>query len=311
MAYPIEKKLVVAVSGTALFDLKEESEVFATQGVEAFREYQLGRISQPLKPGQAFPFIRRLLKINEVYKSARPVEVVLMSRNSPETGQRVFASIQQHGLDITRAAFTSGLDPCRYMSAFNVSLFLSLERQQVEDAIKAGQPAGVILPGEVEDDPSDSELRVAFDFDGVVADDSAERVYQESDNLSLYHQHEVAKRNDPLPAGPLQDFFKKLAFFQKLEQKRCSEDPSARRVLRTAIVTARNAPAHDRAINTLKHWNVDVDEMLLLGGIEKARVLKVLRPHLFLDDQMGHLKGDLTGTALVHVPFGVAGIAPS
>jgi 5'-nucleotidase len=233
------------------------------------------------------------------------VEVVLLSKNSPETGQRVFNSIREFGLDISRAAFTSGRNPCSYIPAYNVSLFLSTSRDDVNEAISQNFPAGVILKSIVHDDENDAELRVAFDFDGVLVDDSAEKVFQQSQQLDLYFQHETQHKNEPIKPGLLKDFFQKLAFFQKLESKKAESDSSYRKILRTAIVTARNAPAHDRAINTLKSWNVEVDEMFLLGGIEKKRILEILKPHLFIDDQMGHLDKRMEDVTLVHIPFGI------
>lgn len=305
MAYPIDKKLVVGVSTTALFDLETEDRIFHEEGVAAYKKYQSEAKNKPLEKGLAFPFIRRFLNINSIYTDQKPVEVVLLSKNSPETGQRVFNSIREFGLDISRAAFTSGKNPCVYMPAYNISLFLSTNRSDVDEAIALNFPAGVILKSIVHDDPKDTELRVAFDFDGVLADDSAEKVFQQTQQLGLYFDHETSHKDEPIRPGLLQDFFQKLSFFQKLESKKRDKDPAYQKILRTAIVTARNAPAHDRAINTLKSWDVEVDEMFFLGGIEKRRVLDILKPHLFIDDQVGHLDRSMEDVTLVHIPFGV------
>lgn len=305
MPYPIEKKLVVGVSTNALFNLEKEDELFRKDGVEKYKIYQEANKDIILEKGLAFPFIRRFLNINNIFSEERPVEVVLLSKNSPETGLRVFKSIKHYGLDISRAAFTSGKSPYEYIPAYNISLFLSTNKNDVDNAIKAHYPAGVILKSVVHDNVDDMELRVAFDFDGVLADDSAETVYQKSGQLDSFHEYEEAHSEEPLKPGLLNDFFIKLGFFQKLEEKRAGEDSNYKKILRTAIITARNAPAHERAINTLKSWDVSVDEMFFLGGIEKKRILAVLKPHLFIDDQRTHLDPSLENIALVHIPFGI------
>ncbi len=310
MPYPIERKLVVGVSSNALFDLRQEDRIFREEGVEAYSAYQTERKTETLKKGTAFPFIKRFLRINRVYDKEKPVEVVLLSRNSPDTGIRVFNSIQDYGLNISRACFTTGAAPFRYMPAFNVSLFLSTNKDDVKEAIEASFPAGLMLHTNVSDD-EDSELRVAFDFDGVLADDEAERVYKESGQLDIFHEHEQKKSEIPLQPGILADFFKKLSFFQKLESKKREEDSSYEKILKTSILTARNAPSHERAINTLRSWDVEVDEMILTGGIEKRRFLEIMKPHLFLDDQITHLDTDLKDVPLVHIPFGVANETPN
>lgn len=306
MPYPIERKLVVGVSTSALFDLRTEDSIYNAEGYDAYRHYQKAHIRDTLPKGAAFPFVRRFLNINRVYPDKQPVEVVLLSKNSPETGLRAFHSIRDYGLPISRAAFLSGGSPFSYISPFNISLFLSINNTDVVDAIQAGHPAGRILDTVIEDDEDDSELRVAFDFDGVLADDAAERVYQESKQLEIFHQHESDHAAEPLNPGLLAEFFMKLSFFQKIEAKKVRADPNYKRILRTAIITARNAPAHERAINTLESWEVTVDEMFLLGGIEKARILRELKPHLFIDDQVTHLDPALENIPLVHIPFGIA-----
>jgi 5'-nucleotidase len=306
MPYPIEKKLVVGVSSNALFDLEHEDRIFAEEGIEKYREYQIENKKKDLYGGIALPFIKRFLHINKVYNQELPVEVVLLSKNSPETGIRIFNAIRSHGLDISRAAFTSGKSPYKYIPVYNISLFLSTHEQDVLNAIEANHGAGKIIKTHVVDDDSDMELRVAFDFDGVIADDQAEKVFKESGQLAIFHEHEqkhIAETHNP---GPLADFFRKLSSFQQLESKKEVEDPKYKKIVKTAIVTARNAPSHERAINTLRDWGVTVDEMFLLGGIEKRRVLEVLKPHLFFDDQITHLDPALENIPLVHIPFGIA-----
>jgi 5'-nucleotidase len=230
----------------------------------------------------------------------------LLSKNSPETGVRVFNAIKSHGLDISRAAFTSGKSPYKYIPAYNISLFLSTHEQDVINAIEANYGAGKIIKTSVVDNDEDMELRVAFDFDGVIADDQAEKVFKESGQLDIFHTHEQEHITETHNPGPLADFFKKLSFFQQLETKKEIENPEYKKIVKTAIVTARNAPSHERAINTLKDWGVTVDEMFLLGGIEKSRILEILKPHLFFDDQLSHLDPGLENIPLVHIPFGIA-----
>jgi len=303
--FPIDRKLVVGISSNALFDLTEEHKLFESEGVEAYRAHQIKNRNVSLPIGPAFPFVRRFLRINDVYSEERPVEVVLISRNSPETGVRIFNSIEEQGLDITRATFTSGDSPYEYLPAFNVSLFLSMNSEDVKNAINSGYAAGQILQTRVADEEEDSILRVAFDFDSVIADDDSEKVYKEQ-GLEAYHAYEVENVDIPHTPGPLAKFFRQLAYFQRMETKRKEKDQSYEKILETAIVTARNAPSHQRAIRTLENWNVTVDKMFFMGGIEKKRVLEVFKPHLFVDDQESHLDESIENVALVHIPFGVA-----
>jgi len=304
MPYPIERKLVIAIASSALFDLTESDEVFREKGVDAYRKYQEENINNTLNKGVAFPFIRRLLNLNEKFKEQEPVEVVLLSRNSPETGMRVFRSIKEYGLNITRAAFFSGESPYKYIPAFNASLFLSANSEDVNNAIRAGYPAGKIIETRITDDKYDDELKLAFDFDGVLADDEAEKIYKKTKDLSKFHQSETKLSLIPHNPGPLQDLFTKISYFQKLENKQIKKDKNYKKTLKIAIVTARNAPAHERMINTLKSWGVSVDEAFFLGGIEKRRILEIMKPHMFFDDQTVHLK-DIDRIPLVHVPFGI------
>jgi 5'-nucleotidase len=305
VAYPIERKLVIAVSSGALFDLSESHGVFVEHGPKAYKEFQEKNIDKVLEKGVAFPFIKRFLRINRRFKEQVPVEVVLLSRNSAATGRRVFRSIKQYGLDISRAAFMEGSSPYEYVPAFNASLFLSANEQDVKNAIDAGYPAGVVLPGKTVNDDGDDGLRIAFDFDGVIADDEAEAVYKEG-NLPNFHDHEVEKSEVPHQPGPLADLFKKLSFLQKLEDREVERDRNYKRILRTAIVTARNAPAHERVITTLEDWGVSANEVFFLGGMDKERILSRLKPHMFFDDQVSHLQSASGDIPMVHIPFGIA-----
>lgn len=311
MAYPIEHKLVIGVASSALFDLSESHQVYLDSGTEEYRKYQEAHIDTVLGRGVAFPFIRRFLNINKHHPDEAPVEVVLFSRNSPETGLRVMHSIAHYGLDISRAAFMTGRSPYPYLPAFNASLFLSANEDDVRSALACNYPAGLVLPSPsgTEDDQDDDELRVAFDFDGVIADDEAETVFKRNNNVDEFHAHETLNVGTPHRPGPLAALFQKLANMQRLEEKAQQRDPGYRKILRIAIITARNAPSHERVVTTLKSWGVAADETFFLGGMDKSRVLAVFRPHIFFDDQLSHLKSG-GSTPMVHVPFGVANLRP-
>ena len=306
MAYPIENKLVIGVASSALFDLSESNDVYETQGVDEYRRHQEKNIDVPFRKGVAFPFVRRFLSINQAFPAETPVEVVLLSRNSPETGLRVFRSIQHYGLDITRATFLTGRSPHAYLPAFNASLFLSANQGDVQSAIDASYPAGVVLPSQVYDDELDVELRVAFDFDGVIADDEAEAVYKRNNDLDEFRAHETERREIPHRPGLLADLFRKLSLLRELEEQKAVQTPGYQKIIRTAIVTARDTPAYERVVTTLKKCGVSADESFFLGGMEKSRILSVLKPHMFFDDQLGHLKSSAGNIPMVHVPFGVA-----
>jgi 5'-nucleotidase len=306
MPYPIDRKLVIGVASSALFDLSESNRIFLEEGIEKYREHQEANIDIPLPKGVAFPFIRRFLGINQAFPDREPVEVVLLSKNSPETGLRVFRSIDHYSLNISRAAFIAGRSPHEYLPAFNASLFLSANPNDVRQAIDSDYPAGVVLQSKVFDDVADTELRVAFDFDGVIADDEAEAVFKKNNDLNEFQAHETAHHETPHQPGPLADLFKKLAFMQRLEQRQLKDNPKYKKVLRIAIVTARNAPAHERVVTTLKAWGVTVDEAFFLGGMEKSRILTILRPHMFFDDQIAHLESPASDIPMVHIPFGIA-----
>jgi 5'-nucleotidase len=306
MAFQIENKLVIGVASSALFDLTGSHQVYLDSGPDEYRNFQERNIDVILGKGVAFPFIRRFLNINKCFPRQMPVEVVLFSRNSPETGLRVMRSIAHYGLDISRAAFMTGTAPYPYLPAFNTSLFLSANEEDVQSAIAANYPAGLVLPSKIVDDDDDVELRVAFDFDGVIADDEAESVFKK-DGLDQFHAHEALHVDRPHAPGPLADMFQKLALMQRMEERAQRRDPGYRKVLRIAIITARSAPSHERVVTTLKSWGVSANETFFLGGMDKARVLSVFKPHIFFDDQLTHLKSSPGGTIpMVHVPFGIA-----
>ncbi len=299
-----QDRLVVAVASSALFDLTDSDRVFREQGEEPYRTFQRANEHVPLAPGVAFPLIRRLLAVNGPTRDEQFVDVVLLSRNDPDTGLRVFNAIEHHKLPIQRAAFVKGRDPFVYVDAIKASLFLSANAADVQKAVAAGLPAGQVFPGSYPDDPDDHELRIAFDFDGILADDAAEQVYQ-AQGLAPYQVHERAHRHEPLDPGPLARFLTELAAVQRKDRARQEADPEYKPRIRIAIVTARGAPAHTRVITTLRHWGVQVDEGFFLGGLPKGPILARFRPHIFFDDQVGHITGASPETPSVHVPFGV------
>lgn len=309
MPYPIERKLVVAISSSAVFNMHDADRIFREQGEEPYRQHQAKNLNVPFAKGVAFPFIRRLLHLNSVFSREEPVEVIVLSRNDPDSGRRFFESCKHYGLKISRGAFLCGKDPYPYVGSFNAALFLSANEDDVRGALEAGMPAGLVLPTKASDEPDSDELRVAFDFDGVLADDEAEQVYQEK-GIDLYHHAEQLKASQPLQAGPLNGLARKLSYWQKFEAKRRKEDSTYKPLLRIAIVTARNAPSHTRFIRTLEEWGLTATETFFLGGIDKSRVLRVFRPHLFLDDQLSHLEGISDEIPCVHIPLGTVNRVP-
>jgi 5'-nucleotidase len=304
MPFLIEQKLVVAVASSALFDLSESGRVFVEQGERAYREHQRQHESEILKPGVAFPFIKRLLSLNRPAEKDEPVEVILLSRNDPDTGLRVMNSIEHYGLPISRAAFLRGADPFQYLNAFNASLFLSADEKNVKEAIMRELPAGRVLASNYTDDPYDRELRVAFDFDGVIVDDEAERIYQ-AEGLDSFHAVEAKRALEPHNPGPLKRLLQEIGRIHQREIARSEKETGYEPTIRIAIITSRNAPAHKRMVTTLRSWGIEIDQTFFLGGMDKNRILAEFKPHLFFDDQMTHA-GPASGTVpSVHVPFGI------
>jgi 5'-nucleotidase len=306
MPYELDDRLVIGVASSAVFDLNDSDAVFKSQGEEEYRKFQEKNLNNPLPKGIAYPFIKRLLSLNDL--SASPldpiVEVVLLSRNDPDTGLRVMKTIEHYGLGMTRAIFMQGKSPYEYIPALNISLFLSGNKPDVDDAIKAGHPAGQVLKSKFDDDESDKTLRIAFDFDGVLAGDESESVMQES-GLSEFHAHELKNVMQPHNPGPLKEFLVRMSKIQSIEENHKILNSEYENRIRVSIVTARNAPSHERALNTLKSWGVMANDAFFLGGIDKGRILGVLKPHIFFDDQPGHLKSASTVVPSVHIPFGI------
>ena len=305
--YSLEQKLVIGLALSALFNLEESDQVFRTQGELEYRTYQKLNENTPLEKGVAFPFIQRLLSINSIFPKEKPfVEVILLSRNDPNTGLRVMNSIEHYNLDIKRAIFLQGRTPHKYINALNISLFLSANEADVNQAINAGYPAGLILKGQIVDFENDQELRIAFDFDGVIADDASGKVFKEG-GLPAFIENESNLAEQPANIGPLHRLLKQLSRLQSAELKYQAAHPEYRSKLRISIVTARNAPAHKRVIHSLRSWGIEtINEAFFLGGIEKRKVLEILQPHIFFDDQVTHVEKTADSIASVHIPFGVA-----
>jgi 5'-nucleotidase len=318
MAATLDGQLVVAISSRALFDFEEENRVFEDGMVKppvpgakkdaAYMQLQLDRLDVPAKPGVAFSLVKKLLAFNDApdslddaspqAKLAQRVEVVILSRNDPVSGMRVFRSAQHYGLNIQRGTFNRGEAPWRYLKPLHANLFLSAHLSDVRDALAAGVPAAQVYPQSAHaSDKHPNEVRIAFDGDAVIFSDEAERVFQ-AQGLSAFQAHERDKAGQPLLAGPFKPLLEALHRLQSVGTSRMR--------IRTALVTARSAPAHERAIRTLMDWNIEVDEAMFLGGLPKGEFLREFEPDFFFDDQTGHVD-----SASQHVPSGhvVSGVS--
>ena len=290
-------KLVIAISSRALFDLDDAHKVYEQQGLAAYSQYQIDNEHVPLEPGTAFSVVRKLLGLNDGLSAAMQVEVVLLSRNSADTGLRVFNSIEHYGLPITRAAFCGGESPWRYINAFGCQLFLSAEPGDVRKALE-NQVAAATLVSRQRSSNEDQQLRFAFDGDAVLFSDEAEQIFKR-DGLEAFTASERAARHEPLQGGPFKQF---LASLQQLQQV----FPADQAPIRTALVTARSAPAHERVIRTLRAWDIRIDESIFLGGLDKTDFLKAYRADVFFDDQQAHCERAADHVTTGHVPHGVA-----
>lgn len=291
-----DDRLVVAISSRALFDLSESHALFERDGLDAYRGYQMAREDELLAPGIAFPLVQKLLKLNDAHAAPR-VEVILLSRNSADTGLRIFNSIEHYGLDIARAAFTSGASTSPYVHSFAADLFLSANPESVGRALAAGVAAATILPSKAPQSASD-QLRIAFDGDAVIFGDESERVSQEQ-GIEAFHRNEVENVDEPLSGGPFRGF---LAALHRLQAAFPAGDASP---IRTALVTARSAPAHKRVILTLRSWGVRLDEALFLGGRDKGPFLQAFGADIFFDDSHANVESARQHVATGHVPHGV------
>ena len=302
MAANLDDKLVVAISSRALFDFEEENRIFDEQDPRPYMELQQERLHVPAKPGVAFALVNKLLAFNT--PQARPVEVVILSRNDPVSALRIFHSAHDAGLPLERGVFTQGRDPFKYLRPLGAHLFLSANENDVNEALALGFPAArVLTDSAAAGSNSPQELRIAFDGDAVLFSDEAERIYQ-SEGLAAFQTHELSKAALPLSGGPFKPL---LAALHRLQQQ---ADVSGMR-LRTALVTARSAPAHERAINTLMKWNLAVDEAMFLGGLEKGPFLREFEPDFFFDDQTGHAVSAARHVPSGHVSSGIANTGKS
>ncbi|MGE0622549.1 MAG: 5'-nucleotidase [Pseudomonadales bacterium] len=301
MPDPAQKSLTIAISSRALFDLDESNGVYEEEGLEAYRRYQIAHEDDVLPRGEAFYFVHKFLNINKLLDKHR-VEVILLSRNSADTGLRIFNSIKAYELDITRAAFCGGESPYRYIHAFGGSLFLSTQADDVAHALEQGIAAATLLGGSAgARAPESDDLRLAFDGDSVLFSDEAEQVYQ-SRGLAAFAETEAASASEPLDGGPFKEFLRALHDLQR-------EFPEGACPIRTALVTARSAPAHERVIRTLRAWDVRLDESLFLGGMEKTEFLRAFGADVFFDDQTQHCERASPHVAAGHVPHGVVNVA--
>ena len=283
MPVSLDQLLVIGISSRALFDLEVEEALFQQHGLDAYRKHQIDHEDQVLQLGAGFALVRALLKLNVLTHNQRFVEVVIMSRNSSETSMRIFNSIAYHGLDITRAVLSGGAPLAPYLHAFNVSLFLSLHEDDVQAAVDSGVAAALLYqkPENVLEELD--QIRIAFDGDAVIFSDESERIFQ-TQGIEAFERHERENALKPLPEGPFARLLKALSFIQNNFK---SADGRARPI-RTALVTARSSPAHERVIRTLRAWDVTIDETFFMGGVAKSDVLAAFRPHMFFDDQPGH-----------------------
>lgn len=322
MAYKLDRKMVIGVSSRALFDLTVENEIFERQGLDAYCRYQMEHEHELLKPGPGFGLIKALLRLNEGREQAL-VEVVIMSRNSPNTALRVFNAIAGYGLPITRSVLASGASLAPYLSAFHTDLFLSAYEDDVQSAIDSGIAAGIIctrkppaqvipicgrvreersgknglrMPAEAGSERAENGIRIAFDGDAVIFSDASEVIYKEQ-GLTAFEENEKNRAGEPLAEGPFANFLRKLSDLQ-------SELGVENSPIRTALVTSRSAPAHERVIRTMRAWNVRVDEAFFLGGLEKKEFLKAFGAQIFFDDQLLHTQSAAESVPAARVPYG-------
>lgn len=290
MPTDISHKLIIAISSRALFDLDESNAIFENEGVEKYAEYQIAHENDILKPGTAFPLVQKLLHLNTLGDF---VEIILLSRNSADTGLRIFNSIAYYQLNITRAAFTGGESTFHYAKAFHAHLFLSTNIADVKSALRDGYAAATIIPVQTQQNNM-GEVRIAFDGDAVLFSNESEKIFQDK-GIDAFTKHEVNDAKNPLPGGPFKDFLNALHHLQqKFPETECP--------VRTALVTARQAPAHERVIRTLRTWGIRIDEALFLGGLSKGEFLKAFQADIFFDDQPVHCESAAKHVTTAHVP---------
>ena len=298
------ERLVVAISSRALFQLQDSDQVYREQGVEAYRQYQIKHEDETLEPGEAFPLVKKLLRLNELFEEDL-VDVILLSRNTADTGLRVFNSIRDHRLGIERAAFSGGQTPWRYAQAFGCQLFLSMEADDVVQALQNNVAAATLLRSPI-DKLVGTQLRIAFDGDAVLFSDEAEQIYH-NEGVESFQASEEKKARIPLPVGPFEPFMRALHSIQK----QCDQLKLAELPIRTALVTARSAPAHERVVRTLRAWNIRVDESLFLGGHPKAEFLRSFEADIFFDDRRQECDEASQHLTTGHVPAGIKNQSPT
>jgi len=298
MSINLINKVVIAISSRALFDLDESNKIFEEKGLKEYVAYQILHEDEILNPGVAFPLIKKLLNIKYPKSEEYAFEVILISKNDANAGLRVFNSIEAHKLNITRAAFTNGRQPYRYLGAFNSALFLSAKEDDVRLALENNYAAATILNGVKFSEDTFEELRIAFDGDAVIFSDEAERIFQEK-GLNEFKKSEVDNCDIPLNPGPFKAFLESITKIQRAFENEKNKP------IRTALVTARSAPSHKRAIKTLRQWGIIIDEAFFLGGLDKIPILETFKPHIYFDDQKTYCEPASTVIPTGHVPFGV------
>lgn len=292
---PKPQKLVVAISSRALFNLDESHAIFESEGKEAFCRYQIEHEEVLLEPGYGFALVKKLLAINAQSPTEPLVEVILLSQNTADTGLRIFNSIAHYGLQISRAAFTGGVSPFSYIGPFGAQLFLSANADDVSNTLAAGFAAATILSGSSAN--QFGQLRIAFDGDSVLFSDESERIYQQQ-GLQAFAENEKNQAKTPLSGGPFKDFLSALQHIQ-------NQFPAENSPIRTALVTARSAPAHERVVRTLRAWGIRIDEALFLGGLPKGSFLQAFAADIFFDDQKIHCQSAAEHVTTAHVPHGI------
>ncbi|ERJ13094.1 5'-nucleotidase [Haloplasma contractile] len=295
MPYELNSPLIVGVSSSALFDLSHENTIFETRGLDEYVKYQIEHEKEILKPGPGFKLIKSLLQLNELVPEKRLVEVIIMSRNNANSSLRIFNSINHYNLDIIRAALTGGMPIKPYAEAFNINLFLSTHVTDVQDAINSNIPSGLIYNTKSKYKESNEQIKLAFDGDAVIFSDESEKIYKR-DGLEAFSNHEKTNALKPLPEGPFANFLRLISQIQ-------NEFPIDECPIRTALVTARSSPAHERVIRTLQAWDIKIDEVFFMGGVRKAEILKAFGADIFFDDQHTHLKDSANVVPSARVPY--------
>lgn len=293
MPVDFNERLVLAISSRALFDLDESHAIYQCEGVDAYTEHQITHEDQPLPPGVAFALVKKLLAINALSPDKSFIEVILLSKNSADTGLRIFKSIDHHQLPITRAVFTRGESTSAYVGSFGAQIFLSASPEDVKASLESGYAAATVLPSKIQNNQTD-QVRIAFDGDAVLFSDESERIYKR-DGLAVFEENESKAARIPLEGGPFKPFLAALQRVQHANPER----------IRTALITARGAPAHERVVRTLRAWGIRIDEAFFLGGIDKGVFLRDFGADIFFDDQRIHCESTRQHVATGHVPHGV------